>query len=499
MYKRQGSFTVDADTRLRLSHPGVETVAGAADAWAAPMRLASGYPLAPAAADSEPGDNEVAFLLDPGAATGPEGYLLEVSGTGVVVRAETEAGLFYGAQTLRQLSPAAVERGGRLSDGPPGGWVIPAVSIQDAPRFSWRGMHLDVSRHFFDVAYVKRYIDRMAHFKLNRFHWHLTDDQGWRIQIRAYPRLTEVGAWRDGTLVGHFGNRPHAFDGRRYGGFYTQDQIREVVAYAAARHVTVVPEIELPGHASAALAAYPEFGCGEGPVEVVRLWGVFEDIFCPREETFAFLEAVLGEVLELFPGPWIHVGGDEAPKAQWERSAVAQEVMRREGLADEGELQSWFIRRVEGFLTARGRRLVGWDEIAEGGLSPTATLMFWRDWNRQALETAAVQGNDIVMTPNSVLYFDHYQGDPAAEPLAFGGHSTLEEVYAWEPVPASFDAAAAGRVLGAQANLWTEYVTTPQKADYMAWPRALALAEVVWSDAAHRDWFSFRGLSLIHI
>jgi len=293
--------------------------------------------------------------------------------------------------------------------------------------------------------------------------------------------------------MGHFGNRPHTFDGRRYGGFYTQEEIREVVAYAAERHVTVVPEIELPGHSSAALAAYPEFGCGEGPVEVAQLWGVFEDIYCPREETFAFLETVLGEVLELFPGPWIHIGGDEAPKAQWERSAVAQEVIRREGLADEHELQSWFIRRIEGFLGARGRRLVGWDEIAEGGLSPTATLMFWRDWNRQALDAAAAQGNDIVMTPNSVLYFDHYQADPAGEPLAIGGRTTLEEVYAYDPVPASFDDDAAARVLGAQANLWTEYIPTPQKADYMAWPRALALSEVVWSQRADRNWFSFRG------
>ncbi|MBT8403335.1 MAG: family 20 glycosylhydrolase, partial [Gemmatimonadetes bacterium] len=381
---------------------------------------------------------------------------------------------------------------GLLRAGPPEGWAIPAVSIRDEPRFSWRGLHLDVGRHFFGVEFVKRYLDQMASFKFNRFHWHLTEDQGWRIEIEAYPKLTEVGAWRDGTLVGHYGNRPHTFDGERYGGFYTQDEIREIVAYAAARHITVVPEIELPGHSSAALAAYPEFGCGEGPVEVAQLWGVFEDIYCPHEQTFGFLETVFDEVLDLFPSPWIHIGGDEAPKAQWERSAAAQEVIRREGLADERELQSWFIRRIERHLNAAGRRLIGWDEIVEGGLSPTATLMFWRDWNAEALELAASQGNDVVMTPNSVMYFDHYQADPEGEPVAIGGLTTLEDVYAFDPVPEPFRGGGEDRILGAQANLWTEYIPTPQKAEYMAYPRAVALAEVVWSAEDQRDWTSFQ-------
>jgi hexosaminidase len=333
----------------------------------------------------------------------------------------------------------------------------------------------------------------MASYKLNRFHWHLTEDQGWRIEIRAYPRLTEVGAWRAETLRGHYGNRPHAFDGTRYGGFYTQDEVREVVAYAAEHHITVIPEIEMPGHSLAALAAYPELACTDGPFEPATLWGVFDDIYCPKEETFAFLETVLTEVLELFPGPWIHIGGDEAPKARWRESAVAQEVIRREGLADEHELQSWFLRRIEGFLADHGRRLVGWDEIADGGLSPTATLMFWRDWSPEALAMAAEQGNDIIMTPNSTLYFDHYQGDPAQEPLAIGGLTTLGDVYAYDPVPASFTPTQGRRVLGAQANVWTEYLTTPQKVEYMVFPRLLALAEVVWSRLERRDWFSFQG------
>lgn len=492
---RAGTFVVDARTRVMISHLDSAAVVAAAETWAGPLRVASGYPLEiePEGVGSARLDgNVVSFMLDPSLPLGAEGYRLDASETDVAIRAATPAGLFYGAQTLRQMSPPALERGGLLSDGPRGGWTIPAVSIEDRPRFSYRGMHLDVGRHFADVAFVKRYLDLMALFKFNRFHWHLTEDQGWRIEIEAYPRLTEVGAWRDGTLVGHYGNRPHTFDGRRYGGFYTQDDVREIVAYAAERHITIIPEIELPGHSSAALAAYPEFGCGEGPVEVAQLWGVFEDIYCPREETFAFLETVLDEVMGLFPGPWIHIGGDEAPKAQWERSEVAQTVMQREGLADEQELQSWFIRRIEGHLNEAGRRLIGWDEIVEGGLSPTATLMFWRDWNQEALELAATQGNDIVMTPNSVMYFDHYQGDPAGEPVAIGGLTTLEDVYAFEPVPASFDGAAARRVLGAQANLWTEYITSPRKAEYMAYPRAVALAEVVWSDATARDWTSFR-------
>ncbi len=493
----EGEFTLTEATTIAVNHPDARPVA---ELWADGVRLATRFPLAvvtqdsapDAGTDAAPDAGAIAFRLDPDAGTGGEGYRLAVDSTGVTLTAATPAGLFYGAQTLRQLLPPAIDRGGFLNESAPA-WTIPAARIEDQPRFAYRGMHLDVARHFFPVNFVKRYLDLMALYKMNRFHWHLTDDQGWRIEIEAYPRLTGVGAWRDETLRGHYGNRPHTFDGRRYGGFYTQEEIREVVAYAAERHITVIPEIEMPGHATAALAAYPEFACTEGPFEVATLWGVFEDIFCPKEETFAFLEAVLSEVVQLFPGPWIHVGGDEAPKARWEASALAQDVIRREGLADEHELQSWFLRRIERFLNANGKRLVGWDEIAEGGLSPTATLMFWRDWNQDALALAARQGNDIIMTPNSRLYFDHYQGDPGQEPVAFGGMSTLEEVYAYEPVPESFTPEQATRVLGAQANLWTEYVTTPQKAEYMAFPRLLALAEVVWSARGDRDWFSFQG------
>ncbi len=482
-----GAFRLDETVSVAVTSEDPEA-RRVAEAWAARVRLASGLPLPLAEPE---GEGQVVFHLDAAAGTGPEGYALTATPEGVSVTASTAAGLFYGAQTLRQLLPPAVERGGALPDEAQVAWEVPAVRIEDAPRFGWRGLHLDVARHFSSVAFVKRYIDLMALYKLNRFHWHLTDDQGWRIEIERYPRLTEVGAWRDGSLVGSYRNEPHTFDGVRHGGFYTQDEIREVVAYAAERHVTVVPEIEMPGHASAALAAYPALGCTGEPVEVVQSWGVFEDIFCPTEETFAFLEGVLTEVMDLFPSEYIHIGGDEAPKAAWEQSEAAQEILRREGLADEHALQSYFVRRIERFLAEHGRRLVGWDEIVEGGLSPTATLMYWRSWDDASLRQAAAQGNDIVMTPGSPLYFDHYQADPAGEPLAIGGLETLEDVYRYEPVPAFFSEAQAALVLGAQANVWTEYITTPQKVEYMVYPRALALAETVWSAPDRRDWSDF--------
>ena len=405
-----------------------------------------------------------------------EGYELMAAPAGVTIRGASPAGLFYGLQTLRQLLP--VDGSGRM----------PAVTIRDAPRFPYRGMHLDVGRHLFPVAFIKRYVDLLARYKLNTFHWHLTDDQGWRLEIRAFPRLTTVGAWRRETVVGNQLS-PYVGDGRPYGGFYTQDEVREVVAYAAARHVTVIPEIELPGHSKAALAAYPDLACTDGPFEVATTWGVHEDVFCPTERTFAFLEEVLGEVLELFPSPYIHIGGDEVPKRRWKESAVAQDVIRREGLTNEGELQSWFIRRVEAFLRSRGRRLIGWDEILEGGLAPDATVMSWRGVSG-GIE-AARQGHDVIMTPGSHLYFDHYQGARETEPLAIGGYTTLERVYAFEPVPPELTPQEARHVLGAQANVWTEYIPTPDQVEYMVFPRMLALAEVVWTPAAEHSFDDF--------
>jgi hexosaminidase len=399
--------------------------------------------------------------------------------SGITVVAAGPAGLFYGVQTLRQLIPG---------DGPVGRRTVPAVTVSDRPRFRYRGMHLDVGRHLFPVSFIKRYIDLLSRYKLNAFHWHLTDDQGWRIEIRKYPLLTQVGAWRRET-VKEQNLDPYVGDGIPYGGFYTQDEVREVVEYARRRHVTVIPEIEMPGHSQAALAAYPELACTSGPFEVRTTWGVDEDVFCPTERTFAFLEDVLTEVLVLFPSPYIHIGGDEVPKTRWKESPEAQGVMRREGLKDEHELQSWFIRRIERFLLSKNRRLIGWDEILEGGLAPEATVMSWR--GTAGGIAAAQQGHDAIMTPGSHLYFDYYQGDPAFEPLAIGGFTPLDRVYAYEPVPDTLTADEARHIIGAQANVWTEYLKTPAQVEYMALPRMLALAEVVWSPRESRDWADF--------
>jgi len=405
-----------------------------------------------------------------------EYYTLDATASGATISGDP-AGVFYGTQTFVQLVSGGVEP--RLMH----------AKIEDYPRFRWRGMHLDVARHFRSVDFVKKYIDMMARFKMNTFHWHLTEDQGWRIEIKAYPKLTEVGAWRKETMVAKNFN-PYIGDGIPHGGFYTQDEIREVVAYAAKRHITIVPEIEMPGHALAALAAYPEFACTPGPFEVATTWGVFEDVFCPTENTFAFLETVLEEVLDLFPSKYIHIGGDEVPKRRWRESEQAQAIMQREALNNEDELQSWFIRRIEKFLNSRDRLLIGWDEILEGGLAPNAAVMSWRG-ESGGIE-AASHGHNVVMSPGFALYFDHYQAESSREPLAIGGFSPIEKVYAYEPIPESLDASRTHHVMGAQANVWTEYMKTAEHVEYMVFPRLMALAERVWSPQHYRDFADFQ-------
>ncbi len=423
---------------------------------------------------------------------GAEGYRLVVNEGSVLLGANTAAGLMYGGMTLLGLLPPEAFGDGR---GPAGGsgnaadveWKLPCVSIVDTPRFAWRGMHLDVARHFFPKEFVKKYIDLLALHKMNVFHWHLTDDQGWRIEIKKYPRLTEVGAWRDGSMVGPYSEM--RFDSVRYGGFYTQEEIREVVNYAARRNVTIVPEIEMPGHSLAALAAHPELSCTGGPFGVGKAWGVYEDVFCPKDSTFAFLENVLAEVCELFPGTYVHIGGDEVPKTRWKNCDSCRARMASEGLANEEELQSYFVRRVEKFLNSKGKRMIGWDEILEGGLAPNAAVMSWRGTEGGA--AAARQAHYAVMSPGSHCYFDHYQGEPNYEPLAIGGHTPLEKVYSYEPVPAGLGPSEAAFILGAQGNVWTEYIGTTEQVEYMALPRMAALAEVVWSPAGVRDWDDF--------
>ena len=438
------------------------------EAWQVPASVQ-----APAAAK-----REIVLKVTPSAKADPESYALDVGTTRIEISAPSSAGLFYGLQTLRQLvTPETAQTG------------IAAVHIEDAPRFAYRGMHLDVGRHLYPVEFIKRYIDLMSLYKFNTFHWHLTEDQGWRLQIKRYPRLTEVGAWRKETIWGSNFN-PYFGDGVRYGGFYTQAQVREIVAYAQARHVTIIPEIDLPGHMKAALASYPELACTPGPFEVSTIWGVEDDVLCPSETTFEFLEGVLTEVMDLFPSRYIHLGGDEAPVTRWKESRLAQDIMRREHFTKEVELQGYFLRRLEKFLAAHGRKLIGWDEILAGGLSPDATVMSWRGMDGGT--AAAQQEHDVIMSPGEFAYFDHCEGDPQRDPLCLaGGHLSLKQVYGFEPVPPQLSAAQAKHILGGQANVWTEYLPTSQTVEYMTFPRELAMAEVLWSPRERRNWRDF--------
>ena len=460
---------------------------------------ATGFRLVVRSSAPPPGVPVISLRLDSTLRTlGDEGYRLDVSRSRVTIRAARPAGAFYAIQTLRQLFPPAILREAKVAGT---AWTIPAVSIEDYPRFSWRGMHLDVGRHFMPKRFVKKYIDLLALHKMNRFHWHLTEDQGWRIEIKQYPRLTTVGAWRRETIVGRPDRRDSTtwrFDGQAHGGFYTQDDIREIVAYAQARFITIVPEIEMPGHSQAAIAAYPELGNKGDTLSPWTRWGVDENILNPGEQTIRFYQNVLTEVMGLFPGHWIHIGGDEAPKAQWKASPLAQERIHELGLKDEDELQSWFTRRMDEFLTAHGRSLIGWDEILQGGLAPNATVMSWR--GIEGGIAAARAGHDVVMAPGSHTYFDHYQStDTTREPLAIGGFLPLDTVYAFEPVPAELTADEARHVLGAQGQVWTEYIPDPKRVEYMAFPRACALAEVLWTPREERDYADFTRRLATHL
>ncbi len=439
--------------------------------------------------EQKPAGKSISLTLDKEySSLGPEGYRLNIAADAINISAFDAAGLFYGIQTLRQLLPPDIFAS---SPAPKIKWSVPCADITDKPAFKWRGLHLDVCRHFFPKEFIKKYIDLLALHKMNIFHWHLTEDQGWRIEIKKYPLLTEVGAWRDETLIGSAGVKPWSFDGKRCDGFYTQQDIREIVAYAKGRHITVVPEIEMPGHCQAALAAYPQFGNTGEKIPVMTYWGVSENVFNVEDRTFEFLQDVLTEVMELFDSPFIHIGGDEVPKTQWQKSPDAQAKIKELGLKDEGELQSWFIRRIDKFLAGKGRRLLGWDEILEGGLAPGATVMSWR--GQAGGIAAAKAGHDVVMAPGSHLYFDHYQADPKGEPLAIGGFTPLEKVYSFNPVPAELDESQAKHILGAQGQVWTEYIRTEKQVEYMAYPRAIALAEVLWTDADRKNYDDFLG------
>lgn len=414
---------------------------------------------------------------------GNEGYLLEINRKSISIKANTANGVFYGLQSLLQLMPSVPENSGASKSKT---IKINSCSITDYPRFSYRGMHLDVGRHMFPVEFIKKYIDLMSIYKINNFHWHLTEDQGWRLEIKKYPLLTEVGAWRKSTPIGRNSGDDNIF----YGGFYTQDEARDIVNYASSRYVTVIPEIEMPGHAMAALAAYPHLSCTGGPFEVWTKWGVNENIFCAgNEEVFGFLEDVLLEVLDIFPSKYIHIGGDEAPKTNWDTCKKCNKRIQDENLKDSHELQNYFITRIEKFLNKHGRQIIGWDEILEGGLAPGATVMSWR--GTEGGIAAAKMGHDVVMTPGSHCYFDHYQADPAGEPFGIGGYNTLKNTYSYEPVPEVLTDKESKHILGSQGNVWTEYMKTSDHVEYMAYPRAIALAEVNWSAKQSRNWDDF--------
>ena len=428
-------------------------------------------------------------------------YQLTVTKDGVVIEGDTYTGTFYGIQTLLQLLPSTPNTKPQTPI-----FSIPFVTINDHPRFNYRGMHLDVCRHFFPISFVKRYIDYLALHKMNIFHWHLTDDQGWRIEIKKYPELMSKAAFRNGTIVGRYPGTKN--DNQRYGGYYTQEEVKGIVAYAAQRHITVIPEIEMPGHASAAIAAYPWLSCfpekettipthpSEASLKmtgkkVQETWGVFEDIFCAgKDSTFLFLQNVLDEVIPLFPSTYVHLGGDEAPKSHWKKCPDCQARMKKEGLKDEHELQSYFVQRMEKYVNAKGRTIIGWDEILEGGLAPNAVVMSWRGI-KGGIE-AARQKHQVIMTPETPLYFDHTQ-TRTEDSVVIGGYNPIEWVYAFEPVPKELSADEAKYIMGAQANLWAEYIKNPSKVEYMLFPRLSALAEVLWTPSEKKNWRDFEG------
>lgn len=422
-----------------------------------------------------------------------EGYLLEVNAKSITVTGKG-AGLFYGVQSLMQMMPE--KKGNEIA--------VAVSTIKDYPRFKYRGMHLDVCRHTFPVSFIKKYIDLMATYKLNNFHWHLTEDQGWRIEIKKYPRLTSVGSVRNGTIVGH--HPGVATDNTPYKGFYTQDEVKEVVAYAAKKFINVIPEIELPGHSSAAIAAYPQLSCfpdrdtftdpknpwsgSRKGKQVQQTWGVFDDVYAPTEYTFGFLEDVLDEVMALFPSRYIHIGGDESPKEYWKESPFCQQLIKDKGLKDEHGLQSYFIQRIEKYINSKGRSIIGWDEILEGGLAPNATVMSWR--GVEGGIAAAKLNHDVIMTPGSNgLYVDHAQSASADEPVNIGGMSPYTKIYGYDPIPAELSADQKKYILGVQANLWTEYVESAQKVEYQVLPRMFALSEIAWSPLERKDLKNF--------
>lgn len=486
--KLPGDFLINTNTKIILEGSGTENSAAFFNDY---LQKYYGFKL-PIQKSNDAQKNVIILNFDKIENTIPGAYNMHVNNEEIYIGGDNEAGIFYGIQSLIQLLPAT--KSSSLK--------IPQCTIIDSPRFAYRGLHLDCSRHFFSVDFVKKYIDFIAMSKMNTFHWHLTDDQGWRIEIKKYPLLTQKGACRNGTIIGNYPGKGN--DGKEYCGYYTQEQIKDVVKYAAARYVTIIPEIEMPGHASAAIAAYPQLSCFPdeptninkipwgGKVngkEVQQTWGVFEDVFCPSDYTFNFLENVLDEVMQLFPSTYIHIGGDECPKDSWKRSEFCQNLMKEKGIKNEEGLQSYFIHTIEKYINSKGRQIIGWDEILEGGLAPNATVMSWR--GVEGGIAAAKLNHHVIMTPGDYCYFDHAQSKHD-DSLTIGGYLPVETVYSYNPLPEKLNADQQKYILGAQANLWTEYIANDAKAEYMLLPRLAALSEVLWSAPVNKNWSNFQ-------
>ena len=475
----EGTFRIDKDTKIFLDEP-VEEYMRIAGFLNERLLAAAGFSLE--ITDEMTADGNVIFFMNAGLPS--EAYGIHVEPNRIVIDYGDGAGAFYALQTIFQLLPEEIFADSRQRGVK---WEIPCLAMEDAPRFKYRGMHLDVCLHYFDVDFLKKYIDIMALHKVNRFHWHLTEDQGWRLEIKKYPLLTEKGQWRKETVVGSLNSG--VYDGTPYGGYYSQEQVRDLVQYAAERYVTIIPEIELPGHALAAIACYPELSCGlEDHYETATKWGVFKQVYCPKETTFEFLEDVFDEVFELFPSEVVHIGGDECPKASWKACPHCQALIRKLGLKDEYELQSWFVTRMEKYINSKGREIIGWDEILQGGLAPNAKVMSWL--GEEGGIQAARQHHEVVMAPHQKYYLDYWQADPDSEPLAMGGPTTLKTMYEYEPVPEVLTPEEARYIIGVEGCVWTEYMDSPERVEYMAWPRMCAIAETGWTQT-DKDWDGF--------
>lgn len=492
---KSGYFRFNGKTEIVINTEDSD-MRSVAELLADKLSIITGKPLKISYSTRKQPGNSVFLKLDPYMTTGlgKEGYRLSVKSSGIEIVASKPAGLFYGIQTVYQLLPAEIYNPDQLSSDHKADLQVPCCEIEDRPEFSWRGMHLDVSRHFFPKEFVKKYIDLIAMHKMNTFHWHLTDDNGWRIAIEKYPELTKISAWRADREGIPWNERAPQRDGEpaTYGGFYTREDIREIVEYAAKRFVTIIPEIEMPGHSAEVFAAYPEYSCSGKriPVQTGSYWPN-EDIFCAgKDETFRFLENVLDEVSEMFPSEYIHIGGDEADKTAWKSCPACQTRIRKEGLKNVDELQSYFVKRIEKYLTSKGKKMIGWDEILEGGLAPEATVMSWRGFDG-GIE-AVRQGHQVIMCPVSYCYFDYYQAAPEFQPHAAGGLITVKKVYSFRPVPSGLSPEEGKLILGGQGNLWTEHISEPYYAEYMALPRMTALAEVLWSPEDKLIWSDFR-------